>query len=201
MQTIKTRPINTLRTRTKTNSLFRSISRCFSCHGLPGLGNRLCYEITFNSYDQVIQSPDPKNTAAGQKANPDGKYKITNISLEYDIVTNPTLARQISMEYQNMGLLYERVLRHRQIRVNKSDTTWNWSFNTPTRSLKGILAIFEDEAPWKRNTSKFYNPKITKVSSYCGGGGEPNQLFAQGMQPFEHYSEYMQIFRRRKTKG
>ena len=54
-----------------------------------GLGNRLCYEITFNTYEKVIQSPDPKN-AAGQKANPDAKYKISNISLEYDIVTNPT---------------------------------------------------------------------------------------------------------------
>ena len=28
-----------------------------------------------------------------------------------------------------MVLLYDRVLRHRQIIVNKSDTTWNWSFN------------------------------------------------------------------------
>ena len=164
-----------------------------------GLGNRLCYEITFNSYDQVIQSPNPKS-AAGQKANPDAKYKITNISLEYDIVTNPTLARQISMEYQNMALLYERVLRHRQIRVNKSDTTWNWSFNTPTRSLKGILAIFEDiEDPWKRNTSKFYNPKITKVSVIVEG--KPNQLFAQGMQPFEHYDEICKYFAGGKTEG
>ena len=35
-----------------------------------GLGNWLCYEITFNFYDKVILSPDPKG-AAGQKANPD----------------------------------------------------------------------------------------------------------------------------------
>ena len=97
-----------------------------------------------------------------------------------------------------MALLYERVLRHRQIQVNKSDTTWNWSFNTPARSLKGILAIFEDEEPWKRNTSKFYNPKITKVSVIVEG--KPNQLFAQGMQPFEHYGEICKYFAEGKQK-
>ena len=51
-----------------------------------GLGNRLCYEITFNDYNQVINST---------VASPDAKYKITDISLEYEIVTQPTLARSI----------------------------------------------------------------------------------------------------------
>ena len=80
------------------------------------LRNRLCYKITFNEYKQVIKSA---------VASPDAKYKITDISLEYETVTNSTLTRSIPTEYQNMALLYDRVLRHRQIRVNKSDTTWN----------------------------------------------------------------------------
>ena len=99
-----------------------------------GLENRLCYEITFNDYNRVIKSA---------VASPDAKYKITDISLEYEIVTQPTLAKYISDEYQKMALLYDRVLRHRQIKVNKSDTTWNWSFNTPCKSLKGIVVLFE----------------------------------------------------------
>ena len=102
---------------------------------------------------------NPQKTAAGEKVNSDAKYKISNIFLEYDIVTQPILARYITSEYQNMALLYDRVLRHRQIRVSKSDTTWNWSFNNPCKSLKSILILFEEE-PYKRNTSKFYNPKI-----------------------------------------
>ena len=48
-----------------------------------GLGNRLCYAITFNNYNRVIKSA---------AASPDAKYKITDISLEYEIVTKPTLA-------------------------------------------------------------------------------------------------------------
>ena len=33
---------------------------------------------------------------------PDAKYKITDISLEYEIVTQPNLARSIRSEYQSM---------------------------------------------------------------------------------------------------
>ena len=73
-----------------------------------GLGNRLCYEITFNDYNRVINSA---------VASPDVTYKITDISLEYEIVSQPTLARSIKAEYNEMALLYDRVLRHRQIIV------------------------------------------------------------------------------------
>ena len=130
-----------------------------------GLGNRLRYEITFNDYNRVIKS------AVSPKV-PDAKYVISNISLEYEIVTQPTLAKHISDEYQNMVLLYDRILRHRRVKVNKSDTTWNWSFNTPCKSLKGILVLFEGEQPYLRDTGKFYNPKIQKVSVIVEG--KPN---------------------------
>ena len=89
-----------------------------------GLGNGLCYELTFNDYNRVIKS------AVLLKV-PDTKYKITDISLEYEIVTQPDLARSVRSEYQHMVLLYDRILRHRQISMNKSDTMWNWSFNMP----------------------------------------------------------------------
>ena len=59
-----------------------------------GLGNRLCYEITFDDYNRVIKSA---------VASPDAKYVISNISLEYEIFTQPTLAKHITDEYQNMA--------------------------------------------------------------------------------------------------
>ena len=77
------------------------------------LGNRLCYEITFNDYNRVINSTGAKQ---------DVSYKISDTSLEYEIVTTqPYLTSCVSGEYQNMVLPYDRVLRHKQIRVNKSD--------------------------------------------------------------------------------
>ena len=98
-----------------------------------GLGNRLCYEFTFNDCNRVT-----KSRVSSPKV-PDAKYKITDISLGYEIVTQPDLARSIRSEYQHMALLYDRILRHRKITVNKSDTVWNWVFNTSCKSLKGIL--------------------------------------------------------------
>ena len=145
-----------------------------------GLGNRLCYELTFNDYNRVIKSPiSPKV--------PDAKYKITDISLAYEIVTQSDLARSIRSEYQHMALLYDRILRHRKIIVNKKDTVWNWAFNTPCKSLKGILILFEEEGSYTRDTSKTYNPKIQKV--FVIVEGKPNQLYAQGMRSFEQYDE------------
>ena len=104
-----------------------------------GLGNRLRYELTFNDYNRVT-----KSEVSSPKV-PDAKYKITDISLEYEIATQPDLARSIRSEYQHMALLYDRILRHRKIIVNKKDTVWNWAFNTPCKSLKGILVLFEEE--------------------------------------------------------
>ena len=85
-----------------------------------GLGNQLCHEITFNDCGRVIVSTE---------AFSDASYKISDMSLEFKIVTQPDLTRHISDKYQNITLLYDRVLKHRQIRVNKSHTTWNWLFN------------------------------------------------------------------------
>ena len=91
-----------------------------------------------------------------------------------------------------MALLYDRILRHRQISVNKKDTIWNWSFNTPCKSLKGILVLFEEEKSYTRDTSKFYNPKIQKVSVTIEG--KSNQLYSQRMWSFEQYDEARKYF-------
>ena len=82
-----------------------------------GLGNRLCYEITFNNYNRVInqQYHHQKSQMLSMKS------QIS--ASEYEIVTQPTLARSIKTEYDELVLLYDRILRHRQIPVNKSDTT------------------------------------------------------------------------------
>ena len=151
-----------------------------------GLGNRLCYEITFNDYNRVT-----KSTVSSPKV-PDAKYKITDISLEHEIVTQPNLARSIRSEYQCMALLYDRILRHRQISVTKSDTVWNWSFNMPCKSLKGILVLFEEEKSYTCDPSKVYNPSIQKVSVTVEG--KPNQQNSQGMRSFEQYDEACKYF-------
>ena len=65
-----------------------------------GLGSRLTYELTFADYFDVIKSMDP-----------DATYKISNISLEFDTITNASLASQIRTEYMKSSILYDRILR------------------------------------------------------------------------------------------
>ena len=98
-----------------------------------------------------------------------------------------------------MALLYDRTLRHRKIIVNKSDTVWNWAFNMPCKSLKGILVLFEEERSYTRDTSRFYNPNIQKVSVIVEG--KPNQLSAQGMRSFEQYDEICKYFAEGKQRN
>ena len=145
-----------------------------------GLGDRLEYELTFNDYNKVISSTDV-----------DASYTIKNICLEFDTVSDTELARQIRQQTDGkMAILYDRILRHRKITKNKSDTLWNINLNVPARSMKGILMLFED--PERADNEDFYNPKITKVEMTIEG--VPNQLYSQGMKAYQQWDEINKFF-------
>ena len=61
-----------------------------------------------------------------------------------------------------------------------------------------MLVLFEEEKPYTQDTSKFYNPKIQKVSVIVEG--KPNQLYAQGMKSFEQYDEICKYFAEGKQR-
>ena len=126
-----------------------------------GLENRLCYKITFNDYNRVTKS------AVSSPKVPNAKYKITDTSLEYEIVTQPDLTRSIRSEYQHMALLYDRILRHRKIIVNKSDTVWNWAFNTPCKSLKAYWFCLRKKSHTHETRA---SSTIPKYKSLCNCG-------------------------------
>lgn len=145
-----------------------------------GLGDRLEYELTFNDYNKVIKSTVATST-----------YTIKNICLEFDTVSDTELARQIRQQVSGkMVILYDRILRHRKITKNKSDTLWNINLNVPARSMKGILMLFED--PERISTETYYNPKITKVEMTIEG--VPNQLYSQGMKAYQQWDEINKFF-------
>ena len=147
-------------------------------------GDRLEYELTFNDYSRAMM-------ADGDAA---ASYTIDNISLEFDIVNEPNLARMIRNQYgARLAILYDRVLRHRKVTLDKSQTLWNINLNVPARSLKGILMLFEaPAAAYDRNTESVYNPKISKVEVTVEG--LPNQLFSQGMRAYQQWDEAKKYF-------
>ena len=149
-----------------------------------GLGSRLTYELTFADYFDVI------------KANkPDATYTISNISLEFDTITNTSLASQIRTEYMKSSILYDRILRTRIIPLNNSNTSFSIDINSPSKSLKGVLLIFTKERSATRftcDTEEFFNPKITKVEVTVEG--VPNELYAQNMEYRHQYDEIVKHF-------
>ena len=61
-----------------------------------GLGSRLTYELTYADYSDVIKAMDL-----------DATYTISNMSLEFDTMTNASLASQIRTEYMKKFYMTE----------------------------------------------------------------------------------------------
>ena len=149
-----------------------------------GLGSCLTYELTFADYSDVIKSTDA-----------DATYTISNISLEFDTITNASLVSQIRTEYMKSSILYDRILRARIIQLNKSDTSFSVDINSPSKSLKGVLLIFTQErsaTKFAQDTEEFYKSKITKVEVTVEG--VPNELYAQNMEYRHQYDEIVKHF-------
>jgi hypothetical protein len=143
--------------------------------------DKLSFELTFNNYNRVIVSSD---TSAS--------YTISNLRLKFKTVNSPELAHTLRNQYRGKStVLYERIIRYSKLSLNKSDTIWNIKMEPQAKSIKGILILFIDPADgganYARDSEKFYNPKIKKVSVALGG--KPNQLFASGMEPCDHFDE------------
>ena len=156
--------------------------------GLPlyqyGLGSRLTYQLTFADYSDVIKASDL-----------DASYTISNISLEFDTVTNTSLASQIRTEYMKSSTLYDRILRSRIIPLNNSDASFSVDINSPSKCLKDVLLIFTKErstTKFNQDTEEFFNPKITKVEVTVEGS--PNELYAQNIEYRHQYDEIMKHF-------
>ena len=155
-----------------------------------GLGSRLTYELTFADYSDVIKSMDPDTT-----------YKISNISLEFDTITNASLANQIRTEYTKSSTLYDRILRACIIPLNNSYTSFSVDINSPLKSLKGVLLIFTKErsaTKFTHNTEEFFKLKITKVEVTVEG--VPNELYAQNMECRHQYDEIVKHFAEGRLK-
>lgn len=158
-----------------------------------GLKHQLSFELTFNDYRQVIVSTNKTAT-----------YKINNIALEFDMVTHHELARSIRMQYLGqVAILYTRVIRH-NIKVKKSDDSFTIHFNTPAKSFKGMLLLFEDPTvgtmgpAFGHDSESFYNPLVKKVEVTVEG--VPNQLYSQGICPYNHWGEIFKGFAREYLK-
>ena len=128
-------------------------------------------------------------------SNPYASYTISNISLEFDTVTNESLASQITTENMKGSVLYDRILRDCIILLYDSSTSFSVDINSPSKCLKNVLLILTKErsaTKFNRDTGEFFYPKITKVKVTVEE--VPNELNAQDMEYRHQYDEIMKQF-------
>ena len=121
-------------------------------------------------------------------------YKLKNICLEYETVTDERMARELTNKFNTrFALLYDWIDHFKTIDITRATTLINENINFPRRSIKGILLLFVSEyADGTRDSEKFENPNITKVKVTIEGIA--NKVFPEGMRSLDQWQEIRRHF-------
>jgi hypothetical protein len=151
--------------------------------GKNGISDPISFEITFNTYANVILS-----------SNSGASYKITNLKLRHKIAVERSLSDRLHEKYRELNVYpYTYVHHYRKLQLDKSSTQWDIEITQATLSLRGILMVFEDVSAGKtgpsfgRNPEYFPNPGITNVLITING--TPNSIYPQGYNSTQQWPE------------
>ena len=125
------------------------------------------------------------------------RYKLSDISLEYDAIFDKPYATTIGEMYTGTtSIPYTKVTSIHYQTLSKKDTTWKIDVNNlSVRSLQGLLLLFLDKRDdFANKNEEFYNPSIKKILVTING--MPHQLFAAGLQARDIYPEIKKYFYR-----
>ena len=117
------------------------------------------------------------------------------------MIRSRTLANEAHSVYSNgKKFLYDHVQRPEMVSFPKGlGTGFNIKVNHQRRSLKGILLLFvEPYAPSSRDSEKYFNPDLKKVSVTVNGS--PNMLYNSGIEGKDIWAEASRFFVKTKNK-
>ena len=90
--------------------------------------------MTRATASQVVKGPDTTNL----------KYKLSNIELEYEMISSEKLANEAASTYTDgKEFLYDHVSRFIVHPIDKTHPLINIEVNSQRRSMKGILLLVE----------------------------------------------------------
>ena len=137
----------------------------------------IIFELTLAPKEDIIVTSTTK----------DMNFELKNICLEYDTISNETIARQLVNNYNaGFSLYYDWIDHFKTLTVSRNTTLINENVNIPKRSIKGILLLFiSDYADGTRDSEKFENPMITKVKVTIEGIA--NKLYPEGMRMLDQW--------------
>ena len=145
-----------------------------------GLKEDLIVRVELNSSEKVILCTGETNA----------KYKLPEISLEYDAIFDETYATNIDEMYAaTTSIPYIKVISIHYQALSKKDTTWKIDVNNiSVCSLQGLLQLFRDKRDdFVNKNEEFYNPSIKNILVTING--MPHQLFAARLQARDIYPE------------
>ncbi|KAL9960468.1 hypothetical protein ACROYT_G033931 [Oculina patagonica] len=155
------------------------------------LFNDLVFELKLAAAEHVVRGSDSTKL----------KYKLTNIQLEYEMIRSKEIAEEAFSAYTSgKEFAYDHIQRAEVVTFAKgSDTRLNLKVNPQRRSLKGILLLFiEQYAKGARNSEKYINPDLTKVSVTVNGS--PNMLYNNGIEGMDIWEEVKRFYMKEKNK-
>lgn len=144
----------------------------------------IIFEITLNQNNNVLKSSKPKDWA----------YKLSNICLEYETVTNSAIASTIAQNYNSgYSFMYDKVDHFKTVKVTANETLINENINFPRRSIKGILLLFvKAHEIGTRESENFHNPEIKDVEVTIEGIS--SQLYNNGLRMLDQWYEAKKFF-------
>ena len=163
-------------------------------HGVfypQALYNDLVFELTLAHASQVVKGSDPTKL----------KYKLKNIELGYEMIRSKILADEAHSVYSTgKEFLYDHPQRPEMVSFpTVLGSRFNIKVNSQKRSLKGILLLFvEPYTPGARDSEKYFNPDLTKVS--VAVNGSPNMLYKSGIEGKDIWAEASRFFVTTKNK-
>ena len=127
------------------------------------------------------------------------KYKISDISLEYDVIIDECYAQIISTNYVNMSVPYTRISNISYLSKSKKDQIWVIDINAAAaQSLQGVLLLFKDtQTDFAYKNEEFYNPTFKKILITIDDN--PYQVYKGGVLPKDIYTEVKRYFHQKHS--
>ena len=150
----------------------------------------LVFELVLAPAEQVVKGSDSTKL----------KYKLTNIQLEYEMISSKELADEAASVYENgKGFLYDHVSRYNVVSVKTSDERVNIKVNAQRRSMKAILLLFvKPYTGGARDSEEYVFPDLKKTSMTISGS--PNMLYNNGIEGEDAWRQASRFFMKEKHK-
>ena len=143
------------------------------------LGKILCDHGPYAPYGMCdfeyrITLPQSKKIMKAQDGDDIGKYKLTDMHLEYEIMESEDLAREVKDQYSvGRSLAYDYTTLLKTLPWNKSSTRKFIDVNIPRKSMKAIVLLFTKKG--SGDSEEFVFPELTRVNVTVEGN--PNDIY------------------------